>query len=86
MRTSVRETTPESFPDMRMPGKDAAEIEGLGVTANGGREFGSVVDGIVCVCKLVRAGGGTSTAGWEAGVGGPDEEGEGESTIHILTV
>lgn len=59
-------------------------MEGLGVTANGGGTLCSVVDGKGCGCAPVRAGGGTRTAGWEAGVGGPDDDGDGDSTIHIL--
>lgn len=62
-RTSVRETTPDSFPDNESPGRDAAEMEGLGVTANGGRMLGSVVDGKGCGSAPVSAGGGTRTAG-----------------------
>jgi len=62
-RTSVRDTTPDSFPDIRSPGRDAAEMEGLGVTANGGEGLCSVDDGNGCMCMPVRAGGGTRTAG-----------------------
>ncbi len=35
LSTSVRDTTPDSFPDIRSPGRAAAEMEGLGFTANG---------------------------------------------------
>lgn len=83
-RTSVRDTTPDSFPDMLSPGSDAADMEGLGFVANDCEEVCSEADGPGSSGVPVRAGGRLSTAGWAAGVGGPDEEGEGESTIHIL--
>ncbi len=56
-RTSVRDTTPDSFPDIRSPGRDAAEIEGLGVMANGGEGLCSVVGGNDCVCNPVSTAG-----------------------------
>lgn len=69
---------------MHNPGKAAAEMEGLGVTENGGKGACSDAGSTGCGFPPVTAGGGTRTADWEAGVGGPDDEGDGESTTHIL--
>ncbi len=41
---SVRDTTPDNLPDIRSPGNDAAEMEGLEIAANGGEEGRSAGD------------------------------------------
>ena len=70
---SVRETTPERWPDMCTPGMVGADTDEPEDDAwwKGGIGCGGLLCGI---CR---------TAGWVAGVGGPEEEGDAESTIHI---
>jgi hypothetical protein len=67
-KTSVKDTTPVSFPEIRAPGRAAAETEG-----NAGER-----DGEAGPCGVAR------TAGTAAGVAGVDGEGEALSTTHIL--
>jgi hypothetical protein len=76
LRTSVRLTMPVSWPDSIAPGRADAETAGEGVAVNGGLVLG--------VASVYGEMGGTRTAGVETGVGGPDEDGEGDSTIHML--
>lgn len=80
----MREMTPLRRPERLAPGKAEAEMAGamMGVDAPGAveetgagpeREMGRGVIGD----------GGTRTVGWMAGVEGPEDAGEGVSTIHM---
>lgn len=73
-RISVKLITPLRRPDKLAPGIAAAEMAGAG--------------GVVTVAEAdagsgVMGEGGTRTAGAMAGVGGPEEAGEGASTTHM---
>ena len=73
-RMSVSDTTPDSRPDMRMPGREADETDGAGVPERVG------------VMGVDTPGGGTSTAGCAMGVAGALDAGLGASTTHILAL
>ena len=78
LRTSVKLTTPVSFPLIRAPGKAAAEILG-----NAG-----LTGGEVPISALPDCGGAVSTLGAEilgalAGVAGVDGEGDALSVTHM---
>jgi hypothetical protein len=79
--TSVRLITPLNLPDNETPAIADAEIAGAGVL--------SCLIGMVVVADMLAEGsgvigeGGTRMAGVAAGVGGPDDAGDGVSTTHI---
>jgi hypothetical protein len=80
-RISVRLTTPVSLPDRGAPVMADAEMDGAGFD-----EYGVVGDGVKEMdCGPAYGLGGTRTAGVLAGVGGPEDEGEGDSTTHMLS-
>jgi len=82
-RTSVKLTTPQRRPDILAPVMAAADMAGAGWIG------GCVGDGEACRPLLAAAGsgvigdGGTRMAGVMAGVGGPEEAGDGCSTTHM---
>lgn len=106
LRTSVREMTPQRWPESFAPGSApscaAVSVEGVWEVTDvmGGAlglreldelevlEFWPLGGGdAVSPCGRITGGplgGGASTEGTSAGVGGPDEAGDGASTIHIL--
>ena len=75
---SVRLTTPLRRPERLAPGMAAAEIAGAGDTTE------VMLAGALGLGSGTMGDGGTRTAGVRAGVGGPEEAGEGDSTTHIL--
>lgn len=85
-KMSVRLITPLSLPDKLAPGIALAEMAGATAPVPA-KCVGAVVFTGVGPDNDTGSGvigeGGTSTAGWIAGVGGPDEAGEGVSTTHI---
>jgi len=87
-RISVRLTTPDNRPDMLEPEMfpvEAALLLGMDVLLYGAPIPG-VVDGTGGKDIVDGAGvdGVAGMAGVSAGVGGPDDDGEGDSTTHIL--
>lgn len=79
LRISVRLTTPVKRPDM--VGTEAAVkvlLPGL-LGVNGA----AAACGLVPLTFVNGFGGGTRVAGVKAGVGGPEDDGEGSSTIHM---
>lgn len=80
---SVRLMTPLSRPDKLAPGMAEADMAGaVALERIGGV---GVTVGVWCVVGSGAMGdGGTRTAGVAAGVGGPEEAGDGVSTTHIL--
>ena len=85
-RISVRLITPLSLPDKLAPGIALAEIAGAMVPVAaicGGADALTSVGPLKDTGSGVIGDGGTSTAGWIAGVEGPEEAGEGVSTTHI---
>lgn len=83
-RISVKLTTPESRPDMLAPGMADADMAGAEVAGvYGGDGDVTARPAVPVEGRGVIGEGGTRTAGVMAGVGGPDEEGEGLSTIHM---
>ena len=81
---SVKLITPFNLPDRLAPGIADAEIAGTAVLAWSG---GVVVVVVGMVGNVEGRGvigdGGTRMAGVAAGVGGPEEAGEGVSTTHM---
>jgi hypothetical protein len=84
LRMSVKEMTPLSRPDILAPGIADAEIAGAAVPERWVGAVESVEFGGVFPVERGMIGlGGTRTAGVAAGVGGPEEAGDGLSTTHI---
>lgn len=75
---SVRLTTPLSLPDMFAPGSEDAETDGEAeVWLIGGKTWGDAGRGGTVMADCGPDGG-------RRGVVGIDDEGEGDSTTHIL--
>jgi hypothetical protein len=79
-RISVRLITPLSLPDRLAPGIADAEMAGAAAPESG--DCDAIGVGIAAGSG-VTGDEGTNTAGAMAGVGGPDDAGEGASTTHI---
>jgi hypothetical protein len=75
---SVRLITPLNLPDKLAPGIADADIEGATAPVNCGGVDERPEAGSGAIGE-----GGTRTAGVAAGVGGPEEAGEGVSTTHM---
>lgn len=77
----MRLITPLSLPERLAPGIAEAEIAGAAAPESGAADATCV--GPLAAGSGVMGDGGTSTAGVMAGVGGPDDAGEGASTTHM---
>ena len=74
-KTSVSDTTPDKRPDILAPGSEEADTDG--------EAEAEINDGVACGVEATCSGL-CKTADGTDGVGGPDDDGEGESTTHIL--
>jgi hypothetical protein len=88
-KISVKLITPVKRPDKLAPGRLDALMPGpdAALVVYGGPVAGGAGDGNNALPEVLSERGfcgGTGFAGVKAGVGGPDEAGEGASTIHIL--
>ena len=81
-RMSVKLMTPERRPERLAPGMAEADIAGAGAPERWDGVWDATGVG-PAEGRGVTGLGGTRMAGVRAGVGGPDEAGEGESTTHM---
>lgn len=92
LRISVRDTTPDRRPEIPAPGIADADIvvckPGAGIPEPGSVAVAGeapALEELLWLDAFVRGfGGGTMVEGVRSGVGGPEDAGEGDSTIHIL--
>jgi hypothetical protein len=83
LSTSVSEMTPLNRPERLAPGMADAEMAGAGAAPPRSILPGATLGGCIIAGSGAIGLGGTCTAAVIAGVGGPDDPGEGVSTTHM---